>query len=901
MANILIRINEAENTAQAIGNTRARHMSWISSTHTLLYKEVSNPDDKFDSGIPMFLPSLIGNGMGLRVTQAQHGFELWTPVRYDYANNDWKGALADNGENLAVGIVVNIIGQDTFDIAFFGSYDVGESSLPQGTLFLSPSNAGKYSGTSAPTSGIPQIVAHRTGSKLVVCPTSGIRGADGKRGPAGPQGLPGVDGSDGSEWISGSGNPVASIGRVGSFYLDYDLANVFEKTVEGWQFRVNLKGPKGDGSSSIAWSSIDGKPLAFPPTAHAHTWSDIQGLGDALEGLNTDKLSKSGGTIEGDLLVTQGRVYRPIDPSLMEVNDWQWGFDTDNPNPGAGFEARLQAGIWKDSDGTVMPGLRAYGSMMLYDPRTDRWGCNYQAFAYQSDLSDLIPSSQKGVANGLATLDSSGVIPVSQLPPIVITDTFQVSSESAMLALVAQRGDVCVRSDLSNTFILAAEPASTLANWVQILTPTNSVNGSMTSGKIPKATGSGTLADSLLEDTGTSIIANGLFTVKNADLSVDMLSDNYVGIWYKKYGQKDFFIHTEQNVEKRDLIFSTYNDSGVWDSVALRIARLPAYPNVSGRHFVPKITNTYDLGSDTLRWAALHATSIYRAGTEIGSQFADASHTSVQANSTTLGHVKLYTSTGTSTDGTMDRNSITSALATKETKLERTTLTGTSEFNSYTSSGVHQVSNAATASHFPTGAYGYGTLAVLAYGTSNIMQIYSPNRPNGTLNAGLWVRVCYGGTWQEWILIKDQYQLATVFAGKDSVNVFSQMNTFQDRVVHNATPEYPVTPVATTTGQIPWNNDTTQILNLTSALTGSVTIVITNPREGRVTYLRYMQGSTKRTVALSATGVYFWTPGSTAATDGGLVLSSLDVAGQMVSFRLVWISATIVIVSRDSF
>jgi hypothetical protein len=51
-----------------------------------------------------------------------------------------------------------------------------------------------------------------------------------------------------------------------------------------------------------------------------------------------------------------------------------------------------------------------------------------------------------------------------------------------MLALSnAQEGDVAVRTDLNKSFILKASPYSTLANWQELLTPTDavtSVNGS---------------------------------------------------------------------------------------------------------------------------------------------------------------------------------------------------------------------------------------------------------------------------------------------------------------------------------------------------------------------------------------------------------------------------------------
>ncbi len=77
-------------------------------------------------------------------------------------------------------------------------------------------------------------------------------------------------------------------------------------------------------------------------------------------------------------------------------------------------------------------------------------------------------------------LNSSGKLDTTILPSLAITDTFIVASESAMLALSAEKGDVCVRTDESKTYILQSEPASTLANWIELATPTDlvqSVNG----------------------------------------------------------------------------------------------------------------------------------------------------------------------------------------------------------------------------------------------------------------------------------------------------------------------------------------------------------------------------------------------------------------------------------------
>lgn len=85
-----------------------------------------------------------------------------------------------------------------------------------------------------------------------------------------------------------------------------------------------------------------------------------------------------------------------------------------------------------------------------------------------TDIDNRI-TAQKGQANGLATLGTDSKIPSNQLPAIAITDTFVVNTQAAMLALSAQVGDVAIRTDLNKSFILRLEPASTLANWQELL------------------------------------------------------------------------------------------------------------------------------------------------------------------------------------------------------------------------------------------------------------------------------------------------------------------------------------------------------------------------------------------------------------------------------------------------
>jgi hypothetical protein len=82
---------------------------------------------------------------------------------------------------------------------------------------------------------------------------------------------------------------------------------------------------------------------------------------------------------------------------------------------------------------------------------------------------------QKGIANGIAELDGSGLVPTHHLPALAITNTSVVNSEANMLALTAQVGDIAVRTDVNKSFILTATPASTLGNWQELLSPTDAV------------------------------------------------------------------------------------------------------------------------------------------------------------------------------------------------------------------------------------------------------------------------------------------------------------------------------------------------------------------------------------------------------------------------------------------
>lgn len=92
----------------------------------------------------------------------------------------------------------------------------------------------------------------------------------------------------------------------------------------------------------------------------------------------------------------------------------------------------------------------------------------------------FVALTDKGVADGVASLDANGKIHTSQLPALAITDTHPVASETEMLALVAQKGDIAIRTDEGKSYVLGGDDPTLLANWTELKSPTapvQSVNG----------------------------------------------------------------------------------------------------------------------------------------------------------------------------------------------------------------------------------------------------------------------------------------------------------------------------------------------------------------------------------------------------------------------------------------
>ena len=125
-------------------------------------------------------------------------------------------------------------------------------------------------------------------------------------------------------------------------------------------------------------------------------------------------------------------------------------------------------------------------------------------------------SLNTGTSSGnVVVVGSDGKISSDIIPSIAITDTFVVDSESAMLELSAQVGDVAVRTDLGKTYILKSSPATSINNWQVILTPASPVTSVNSKTGNVVLTASDVGAESALKNSTAkgSIVDNDGFTM----------------------------------------------------------------------------------------------------------------------------------------------------------------------------------------------------------------------------------------------------------------------------------------------------------------------------------------------------------------------------------------------------
>ena len=145
-----------------------------------------------------------------------------------------------------------------------------------------------------------------------------------------------------------------------------------------------------------------------------------------------------------------------------------------------------------------------------------------------SGLGTKLDLAQLGANNGAAQLDSMGKLLTSQLPALAVNQQFSAATELDMLALVAQAGDTCYRTDLLQTFLLVGSDPAALRNWVELLTGTSAVT------RVNGMVGNVSLGTADIAESGTALyytdaraqaaLAASLATKANATATTNALA-----------------------------------------------------------------------------------------------------------------------------------------------------------------------------------------------------------------------------------------------------------------------------------------------------------------------------------------------------------------------------------------
>jgi len=259
------------------------------------------------------------------------------------------------------------------------------------------------------------------------------------------------------------------------------------------------KGEDGSGSGGGAVSSVNGRTGAVTGLAEASQIPDVSGFitAAALDPYATiDELDQvRDGIPDITPLATKAELATVADsvPSIA-------GLATDARVDAVQASIPSIAGLATEDQvnavAAAIPSIAglATSAEVAAASTADRARANHTGTQTASTISDFDAAADariaavKGQPSGLATLTAGGKLAPSQVPAIAVTETFPVASQAAMLALsAAEQGDVAVRSDISKSFILRADPYSTLSNWTELLTPASPVNS--VNGRVGSVTG----------------------------------------------------------------------------------------------------------------------------------------------------------------------------------------------------------------------------------------------------------------------------------------------------------------------------------------------------------------------------------------------------------------------------
>jgi len=221
----------------------------------------------------------------------------------------------------------------------------------------------------------------------------------------------------------------------------------------------------------------------------ANSLADVLNNGKILIG-NASNLAKPV-DLSGDATLTNAGIITIADNKVTTSKIIDDAVTTVKIADGNVTDAKIATGISKIKVGLGNVDNTADADKPISEATQTALDLKASVISVTNGLALKLDASQKAIVNGVATLDATGKVPTSQIPAISFSTTTVLASEAAMLGLSsALKGDVVVRTDISKNFILSATPASTLGNWIELLTPAapvQTVNGQIGTVSITKA------------------------------------------------------------------------------------------------------------------------------------------------------------------------------------------------------------------------------------------------------------------------------------------------------------------------------------------------------------------------------------------------------------------------------
>ena len=381
--------------------------------------------------------------------------------------------------------------------------------------------------------------------------TNGADGATGATGPQGPQGPGGVissvavTGSDGIQVDSGS--PITTSSGTIALGVDASALRTHINVEDGAtadQTGAQIKTAYEAESDTNAFTDAEKTKLAGIATgAEVNVQADWNATSGDAQILNKPALASGavvddttpqlGGTLETNsnnilsahnstdviadgtshftVTVSNGKYFIDgvqQDTLKLERNK---SYVFDNPNYSSHpiyFQTTDNSGSYDSSNVVSYQSGNTSQTVFLRIPNSAPNTLYYRC-SNHSNMGGSVSLRETYSANQVIDWTSSGAgtIHSTNIPAIALTSIQTASSESAQLSLTTQEGDVVIRTDQNRSYMKNSGTAGTMADFTEILTPTDYVSASLGgtfSGNV-NFTGNVTQNNASLATTGKAI------------------------------------------------------------------------------------------------------------------------------------------------------------------------------------------------------------------------------------------------------------------------------------------------------------------------------------------------------------------------------------------------------------